>query len=79
MAVAEVDHIRPLARGGLHEWPNLAPACAWCNRSKGDRDVIEWLSRSTGEGLTGDNRAITEGDRGRLENASQLLHEVTSS
>ncbi|GAB1326922.1 HNH endonuclease [Streptomyces sennicomposti] len=42
--VAEVDHIRPLARGGVHEWPNLAPACAPCNRAKADLDVVDWLS-----------------------------------
>lgn len=41
--VAEVDHVRPLARGGLHEWSNLAPSCALCNRLKADRNVTEWL------------------------------------
>lgn len=52
MVVPEVDHIRPLAHGGLHEWFNLAPACALCNRLKADRDVVEWLSESTGESFT---------------------------
>ncbi|MFB7919362.1 HNH endonuclease [Streptomyces sp. NPDC056061] len=43
MVVAEVDHVNPLAKGGAHEWPNLAPACRECNRAKGDADVTVWL------------------------------------
>ncbi|MEU1200164.1 HNH endonuclease signature motif containing protein [Streptomyces sp. NPDC005813] len=46
MVVAEVDHIRPLAEGGLHEWFNLASACDVCNRSKGAQDVGEWLAET---------------------------------
>lgn len=30
-----VDHIVPLAKGGMHSIDNLAVACAQCNRSKG--------------------------------------------
>ncbi|MFB7114088.1 HNH endonuclease signature motif containing protein [Streptomyces sp. NPDC056291] len=52
MVAAEIDHVRPLAYGGVHEWPNLAPACGDCNRSKSDRDVGEWLASSTGQSLT---------------------------
>ncbi|MEU3729954.1 HNH endonuclease signature motif containing protein [Streptomyces sp. NPDC033538] len=59
MVVAEVDHIRPLARGGLHEWFNLAPSCGACNRSKADRDVATWLTESAGEGFTADIRTVT--------------------
>lgn len=33
----EVDHIRPRALGGTHEWSNLAVACMPCNRRKGAR------------------------------------------
>ncbi|WP_398991000.1 HNH endonuclease [Streptomyces sp. CBG33] len=50
--VAEVDHVRPVARGGLHIWSNLAPACADCNRSKGDREVVDWLAGCAGQSLT---------------------------
>ena len=32
----EVDHSRPLARGGTDYLRNLVPACIECNRSKGD-------------------------------------------
>ncbi|WP_420705683.1 HNH endonuclease [Streptomyces sp. NRRL F-5630] len=42
----EIDHIRPLASGGLHEWSNLAPSCARCNRAKADTDVAAWLASS---------------------------------
>lgn len=59
MVVAEVDHVRPLASGGVHEWSNLAPACALCNRSKGSLDVTDWLSGTAGESFTGDAGAVT--------------------
>jgi 5-methylcytosine-specific restriction endonuclease McrA len=32
----EVDHSRPLLRGGTDYLRNLVPACIECNRSKGD-------------------------------------------
>jgi 5-methylcytosine-specific restriction endonuclease McrA len=35
---AQVDHVHPLSKGGLHCVENLAPACASCNRAK--RDTI---------------------------------------
>jgi 5-methylcytosine-specific restriction endonuclease McrA len=57
--VPEVDHVRPLAKGGLHEWSNFAPACAWCNRTKGDQDVVKWLVKTTGESLTVERAADT--------------------
>ncbi|MER5501330.1 HNH endonuclease [Streptomyces sp. NPDC002561] len=44
MVVAEVDHVRPLAKGGIHAWHNLTPACRTCNQSKGDMDVEVWLA-----------------------------------
>lgn len=47
--VAEIDHIIPLARGGLHEWSNLAPACRDCNRDKSDRDMSDWLPERAGQ------------------------------
>lgn len=39
----QIDHIYPLSRGGKHELRNLAPACGFCNRSKKDRLLSEWL------------------------------------
>ncbi|MFD9442111.1 HNH endonuclease [Streptomyces sp. NPDC060001] len=50
--VPEMDHVRPLAKGGLHEWFNLVPACVGCNRAKSDRDVVEWLLETAGQGST---------------------------
>ncbi|MGI5404177.1 HNH endonuclease [Streptomyces sp. CA-135486] len=49
MVVAEVDHIVPLARGGVHEWFNLTPSCRECNRLKSDRDMSDWLGVSAGQ------------------------------
>ncbi|MEW1551403.1 HNH endonuclease [Streptomyces tsukubensis] len=51
--VAEIDHVIPLAKGGLHEWSNLAPACRECNRSKSDTDVVEWLRDLAGHAVRG--------------------------
>ncbi|WP_406161063.1 HNH endonuclease [Streptomyces canus] len=53
MVVAEVDHVRPLAKGGVHAWFNLVPACAACNRLKADRDLSDFLSETAGESFTG--------------------------
>lgn len=39
-----VDHVVPLARGGLHHPDNLVPACLRCNSSKGAKLLHEWSS-----------------------------------
>jgi 5-methylcytosine-specific restriction endonuclease McrA len=43
-AKLEADHVAPLSRGGKHDITNILPACGTCNRQKGARFVIEWLS-----------------------------------
>ncbi|MFI7096388.1 HNH endonuclease [Streptomyces lydicus] len=42
--VCEVDHVAPIASGGVDELWNLAPACAACNRAKSALDVGVWLA-----------------------------------
>lgn len=37
----ELDHVMPLARGGLHENNNCKMACKKCNRSKGSKTLEE--------------------------------------
>ena len=37
-----IDHVEPLALGGLHVPDNLVPACERCNCSKGDTPVEAW-------------------------------------
>jgi 5-methylcytosine-specific restriction endonuclease McrA len=37
-----LDHVDPLARGGLHTPDNLAPACQRCNLSKSSKPVEAW-------------------------------------
>jgi 5-methylcytosine-specific restriction endonuclease McrA len=37
-----IDHVTPLAKGGLHTPSNLLPACRRCNCSKCDNDVQTW-------------------------------------
>lgn len=40
----EVDHAIPLSRGGT-AWPaNLGPSCVPCNRSKGNKTVLEFVA-----------------------------------
>jgi 5-methylcytosine-specific restriction endonuclease McrA len=41
--MATIDHIKPLALGGLHEWANVQLACARCNFSKGAIEAIGQL------------------------------------
>lgn len=50
--VPEIDHIRPLSKGGLHEWSNLAPSCRDCNRAKSDTDMTDWLAVTAGQADT---------------------------
>lgn len=38
-----MDHIQPLARGGIHARRNVAPACKRCNSLKSDRDPFEFI------------------------------------
>ena len=38
----ELDHIMPIARGGLHEDGNLQLLCRPCNAAKSDRDPLEF-------------------------------------
>jgi 5-methylcytosine-specific restriction endonuclease McrA len=60
MVVAEVDHITPIAKGGVHAWGNLAPACAGCNRAKSDLDMSEWLPLVAGQPYTEGDPPVTE-------------------
>ena len=38
-----LDHVRPVARGGLTVRTNLIPACRTCNLAKGHADAIDWF------------------------------------
>ena len=42
----EVDHITPIAKGGLHAYINVQPAHRFCNRSKKDRLEVVPLAAS---------------------------------
>lgn len=37
-----LDHIVPIARGGVHSVGNLIGACKKCNQSKGSKFITEW-------------------------------------
>jgi 5-methylcytosine-specific restriction endonuclease McrA len=37
-----IDHVVPLARGGGNDRGNIVWSCAFCNRSKGAKLLVEW-------------------------------------
>lgn len=39
-----VDHLLPRSKGGSHDGDNMVWACKSCNSSKGNKDVLLWLS-----------------------------------
>lgn len=38
-----LEHRKPISRGGSHHPANIAPACRWCNTSKGNKTEAEYL------------------------------------
>jgi 5-methylcytosine-specific restriction endonuclease McrA len=77
---AEVDHVRPVARGGSNEISNLRTACAPCNTRKADflleeigmTDHTDEIS-SGWDGLTGSYRQLWESQR---DESGKLLDEA---
>jgi 5-methylcytosine-specific restriction endonuclease McrA len=41
-----IDHVTPVVNGGTDSYDNLVPCCRKCNKSKGDKDVFDWLEVS---------------------------------
>lgn len=41
-AALTLDHVVPVARGGVHSIGNLVAACKPCNSSKNDKFITEW-------------------------------------
>lgn len=41
--VIEMDHFRPLSKGGDHTLDNVIPACQACNAKKGSKLIFEWV------------------------------------
>lgn len=39
------EHIIPLSKGGYYTKQNIIPACAFCNASKKDRDLMKWYPK----------------------------------
>ena len=39
----QTDHLIPRARGGSDSADNLVFSCKWCNTSRNDKGVFEWL------------------------------------
>lgn len=49
-AVATLDHVVPISRGGPHKHQNLTTMCITCNVDKGNRDPGEWISERSDAG-----------------------------
>ena len=49
--IATIDHVLPLAKGGVHSPGNLVAACGRCNRLKGDLLPTEFFARYPWAGL----------------------------
>jgi 5-methylcytosine-specific restriction endonuclease McrA len=49
--IATIDHVFPLAKGGLHTPGNLVAACGRCNRLKGDLLPTDFFARYPWAGL----------------------------
>lgn len=41
----QVEHVKPIAKGGAHATWNVVPACKSCNFSKRDHDAFDWYSK----------------------------------
>jgi hypothetical protein len=48
----EVDHVRPLSRGGDNQRGNLACSCVSCNTQKSNHLLHEWRQWRTANGMT---------------------------
>lgn len=46
----EVDHVYPLALGGVSDVSNYAPACVNCNAEKGSQTVDQWYTYRRAQG-----------------------------
>lgn len=44
----QVDHVKPVSKGGGHMLANLRPACRSCNSSKKDRWPLDDIDRGPG-------------------------------
>lgn len=60
---AEVDHIRPLSRGGIEHASNLVPACKSCNSGKKDRMLDEWDQVRVARAVKASKKARVEWER----------------
>lgn len=41
----EIEHLIPLSKGGEHRAHNVVPACADCNKQKGQMTLDEWIQK----------------------------------
>lgn len=68
---AEVDHVRPLSRGGIEHDANLVPACKSCNSGKKDRLLNEWDPARVARAVKASKKVKAEWER--LRSGQELL------
>ncbi|MFF1593110.1 HNH endonuclease [Streptomyces sp. NPDC058286] len=59
----EMDHVIPWSNGGLDDFANLVPACASCNKKKGNKTPpVWWVSMQMPWFYNNRRRATPQGD-----------------
>lgn len=72
-----VEHVTPVARGGISSFENCVAACGACNRRKGNRTPREAGMRLRPDVRLGPPRSSWQRDR-RLAECAQLFHDLLS-
>jgi len=42
-SAAQIDHIIPITNKGTSHWYNLSAACEFCNKSKGSKELLQFM------------------------------------
>jgi 5-methylcytosine-specific restriction endonuclease McrA len=56
----EMDHVKPLSKGGTHTAANIVPSCRTCNAKKGAGDAMPFVGRGTSETAKTDRQTATD-------------------
>lgn len=57
-AIATLEHVIPLSRGGSHTWDNVKLCCRQCNTRKNSRTLAEWQPDARPEGHDGPEQLL---------------------
>lgn len=78
-SVLEIDHLKPVSRGGTNDFLNLVACCRECNRGKYNK-VLDWVNTFTIDSINKDEivyirylSEITEQEKSDLQEVLQLF------